>query len=104
MSSTLTVTPRAHWMNTLIVRPLSTPYISVDGTARRAAWNRPLTVPVDEGTHQVAVGIRYFDRGTSLGEEPLEVNVQDDDTDQYFEARNGPLNHQPFALTPVQPS
>jgi hypothetical protein len=104
MPSTLTVTPRAHWMNALIVRPLSTPYISVDGTAHRAACNRPLTVPVDEGTHRVTVGIRYFDRGTRLGEEPLEVEVRGDAPDQRFEARNGPLNHQPFALTPVQPS
>lgn len=97
MKSSVTVTPRAHWVNAWFLRPFARPVVRMDGNDHEARWGRPLRFEVAAGPHEIGVGARYRRSISVLGvagtriEIPPEQNVM-------VEARNGVLNHQPFVL------
>jgi len=97
MGSSVTVTPRAHWMNAWFLRLLARPIVRFDGEEQEAAWGRPCRIETVPGSHRVAVGARY--RGTArvlgIAELPLEVAPGQS---VVAEARNGVFNHQPFVV------
>ncbi|MEV0985282.1 hypothetical protein AB0I45_13145 [Brevibacterium sp. NPDC049920] len=100
MSSSVTVTPRTHWINGWFLRIFARPVVIVDDVEHRAGWDRALRVDVAAGRHRVAVGACY--RGTSsiVGAEESSLEV---DHGQVIavEAKNGVFNHHPFTVAVV---
>ena len=98
MQSSLTVTPRTHWMNGWFLRMFARPVVRVDGADHAAQWSRPLTRAVAPGVHRVGAGARYRGFSSVLGVEEASVEVREGEQ-RLFEARNGFFNHEPFTVT-----
>lgn len=91
----LRVRARAHWVNALVLRPLTRPFLRLDGREHPLAWGRTTEFPVPAGPHLVETFVRYRGTPWNLGTGTLRVDVRDgEDVDVL--ARNGPLNHQPL--------
>lgn len=97
MSSSVTITPRAHWANWWFLRLFSRPVVRVDGIDHDASWGQPLQVDVAAGSHEVGVGVRYRGSVSVVGMAESRVKVEAGET-LVVEARNGLFNHQPFAV------
>lgn len=102
MESTIVATPRAHRINAWLLYAAARPIVLVDGHKHPARWGKPTSIPVEPGTHAVAVGIMY--RGTHwlLGTDGRSFDVAEGQT-LTVEARNGALNSDPFVVTAVRP-
>ncbi|WP_147441009.1 hypothetical protein [Mycetocola zhadangensis] len=97
MIATLTVTPETHWLNGWFLRLFARPYVLVDGVEVLAHWGGPCVIPVEPGRHVVAVGARYLRTRPLLGVDSAHVSVEPGQ-EMRLRARNGALNHQPFAV------
>jgi hypothetical protein len=89
---------RADRVNGWFLRMLATPFVSVDGRETRGSWRSPTGIRVEPGTYRVACFVRYRGTRARLGAQPRDVEVGAGSR-VMVTARNGPLNHQPFALT-----
>ena len=98
MGSSVVVTPRPHWFNGWFLRLFARPCVRLDGVAHDAAWGRPLHITVAAGSHRLGVGARYRGMASILGDAESRIEVAEG-TRVVVEARNGPFNHQPFAVT-----
>ena len=98
VSSSISVTPRCHWVSAWLLRFLARPFVSIDGSEHGARWGTALTVIVPPGRHTVSAGIRYRGFKTLLGVRPQQLQI---DVDRHIElkAQNGLLNHEPFRIT-----
>lgn len=97
MTSSVTVTPRTHWVNGWFVRLFARPVVRLDGIDHEARWGRPLQVEATVGSHEVGVGARYRGTASILGVAGSHIEVPEG---QHIavEARNGFFNHQPFVV------
>ena len=94
----VTVIARTHWFNGWFLRLLSTPYAVTDSAEHRIRWGAASTVPVAaEDDASIGVAVRYFDRGSLMGLEKVQLDAGlDHGTKLGF--RNGFWNHDPFRL------
>jgi hypothetical protein len=90
---------RPHWVNGWVLRTLSTPVVVVDGHDTPGSWSHPAQVEVTPGIHDVAAGFRYLTMQRVLGTRPRRITLLPGQTSGLL-ARNGPLNSDPFILTP----
>lgn len=97
MSSSVTVTPRTHWVNGWFLRLFARPVVRFDGVDHDARWGRPLQVKAAVGSHEVGVGARYRGWASVLGVAELRIEVAAE-KHVAVEARNGFFNHQPFVV------
>jgi len=97
MSSSVVVTPRAHWFNGWFLRLFARPVVRFDGVDHAAKWGQPLQIEVAAGSHEVAVGARYRGTASILGMAESRIEAQEGQQ-LVIEARNGFFNHQPFTV------
>lgn len=97
MSSAIVLVPRTHWVNGWFLRLFSVPVLRIDDVDHAARWGEAVEIAVEPGRHRVGVGARY--RGTSsvLGLQEARIEVAEGRRIR-AEARNGPMNHQPFEV------
>ncbi|GAB3558553.1 hypothetical protein GCM10027344_07870 [Spelaeicoccus albus] len=92
------MTVKAHWMNWWLLRPMTRPYVLIDGVEYKADWRTPVHIDVDSGTHEISAGIRYRGFTSLLGVRAVSVHVDAGQTVRLL-ARNGLFNHEPFYVT-----
>lgn len=98
MSSSVVVTPRAHWVNGWFLRLFARPVVRLDGIDHVARWARPLEIEVAAGSHEVGVGARYRGTVSVLGVAESRIEVTEGQR-VAVQARNGFFNHRPFTVT-----
>ena len=101
MTTVLRVRIKTNWVNGWFLRLFTKPVVLVDRVEYPGQWSKVTEIEtIDESSTRVAVGFRYFGRGSVLGpsESVLTHNTDagTDSVDMVF--KNGPLNHQPFRL------
>lgn len=94
---TIELTVKANWVNACILWPLARPYARIDGAECQCRWGVSHRLTVSPGRHQLQAYLKY--RGTSaiLGRASTTVDVAKGDHWRLL-ARNGWMNHQPFAF------
>lgn len=101
MTTVLRVRIKTNWVNGWFLRLFTKPVVLVDRVEHPGQWLQVSEIEIDdEDSTRVAVGFRYFGRGSVLGtsESVLtrDAEAGSDQVDVVF--KNGPLNHQPFRL------
>ena len=98
MSSTLTVTLRAHWFNACFVYLVSKPVLTIDGIDQSIKWNAAHQVLLPTGAYTVSAGLRYRGSHAVLGASMLNVVLRDNEPKELL-AKTGWANHTPFMFT-----
>lgn len=103
MSSTPAATPgarlrlraRPHWVNAVVLRPFTRPFVRLDGQEHPLGWGRTELFPLTAGPHLIETFLRYRGTPWPTGTGRLRLDVRDGEEVEVL-ARNGPLNHQPL--------
>ena len=98
MSSTLTLTLRAHWFNAWFVYLAAKPVLTIDGTEQTTSWNAPYKALLPDGVHTVSAGLRYRGSKVVLGVSTINVVLKGQEP-KALVAKIGWANHMPFVFT-----
>lgn len=98
MSSNLTLTLRAHWLNAWFVYLATRPVLTINGIEQTIKWNTPHKALLPAGVHTVSAGLRYRGSKSVLGVSSLSVVMRDPEPKELL-AKIGWANHTPFMFT-----